>query len=44
MVEGEGEGFFFLAFLVWVSETSSLVSREKEKLEPTVSEKLKDLF
>ena len=44
MVEGEGEDFFFFAFLVWLSETSSLVSREKEKLEPTVSEKLKDLF
>ena len=44
MVEGEGEDFFFFAFLVWLSETISLVSREKEKLEPTVSEKLKDLF
>ena len=33
MVEGEGEDFFSFAFLVWLSETSSLVSREKEKLE-----------
>ena len=30
-------------FLAWVFEASSLVSREKEKLEPTVNEKVKDL-
>ena len=36
----DGLGFFLGTYLTWMSEVSTFVSREKEKLEPIVRENL----